>query len=264
MYSVQAILMDKLTKIFYSRHGDIVALEDINLTVKNGEFLCIVGPSGCGKTTLLRILAGLEQQTRGKVYMRSHNPEKPLTSMIFQGDSVFPWMTVEENVAYALNIRGVPRKEQEKIVAKILNTMGLSKFKGAYPSNLSGGMKQRVNVARAFVSDPEILLMDEPFGALDEQNRLILQQELLKIWEGSGKTSLFITHSIDETLILGDRVMVMTAHPGRIKAIVDVDIPRPRDIILLRSSPRFGKLYKEIWLLLQEEVLKASERELDR
>jgi NitT/TauT family transport system ATP-binding protein len=140
--------------------------------------------------------------------------------------------------------------------------MGLSKFAHAFPYQLSGGMKQRINVARAFVSDPEILLMDEPFGALDEQNRLILQQELLKIWEGSGKTSLFITHSIDEALILGDRVMVMTAHPGKIKAIVDVNIERPRDILSLRSSPRFAALYRDIWHLLQEEVMKASAREL--
>ena len=264
MNSKDAIVIDNLHKIFRNSHGETVALEDINLSVGIGEFLCIVGPSGCGKTTLLRILAGLEKQTYGKVYMRSQNLDKPLTSMVFQQDSIFPWLSVEENIAYGLKIRGVPIKKQKQIVNNILNIMGLTNFRKMFPSQLSGGMKQRVNVARAFVSDPEILLMDEPFGALDEQNRLILQQELLKIWEGSGKTSLFITHSIDEALILGDRILVMTAHPGKIKAIIDVDIPRPRDIITLRSSERFGELYKTIWHLLQEEVKKASARELTR
>jgi len=262
MYPTEAILAENLTKVFSSRSGDVVALADINFSVKDGEFLCIVGPSGCGKTTFLRILAGLEKQTSGRVYMRAKYPEKPLTSMVFQGDSVFPWMTVTENVAYGLRIKGVPVKQRRQIAARHLKLMGLSRFADAYPYQLSGGMKQRINVARAFVSDPEILLMDEPFGALDEQNRLILQQELLKIWEGSGKTSLFITHSIDEALILGDRVMVMTAHPGQIKAIIDVDIERPRDILSLRSSPGFASLYREIWHQLQEEVAKANAREL--
>lgn len=257
-----AINLEKLTKIFYARQKKIVALKDIDLSVKEGEFLCIVGPSGCGKTTLLRILAGLEKQTWGKVIIRSKNPEKPLTSMVFQGESVFPWMTVQENVAYSLRIRGFSSSKRREIVDRYLKLMGLDGFADAFPHQLSGGMKQRINVARAFVSDPEILLMDEPFGALDEQNRLILQQELLKIWEGSGKTSLFITHSIDEALVLADRIMVMTAHPGKVKAIVPVDIPRPRDILSLRSSSNFGDLFKEIWQLLQEEVLKAKSMEL--
>lgn len=262
MYPTEAILLEKLTKVFHARQKKVVALENIDLSVKEGEFLCIVGPSGCGKTTLLRILAGLEKQTRGKVIMRSKNPEKPLTSMVFQGDSIFPWMTVVENVAYSLRIRGFPSDKRREIAGQYLRLMGLDGFANAFPHQLSGGMKQRINVARAFVSDPEILLMDEPFGALDEQNRLILQQELLKIWEGSGKTSLFITHSIDEALILGDRIMVMTAHPGKVKAIVPIDIPRPRDIMSLRSSSNFGALFKEIWQLLQEEVLKAKSKEL--
>ena len=219
-----AITLEKLTKIFYARQKEIVALDNINLSVREGEFLCIVGPSGCGKTTLLRILAGLEKQTRGKVIIRSKNPDKPLTSMVFQGDSIFPWMTVAENVAYSLRIRGFSKNKRREIAQQYLKLMGLEGFADAFPHQLSGGMKQRINVARAFVSDPEILLMDEPFGALDEQNRLLLQQELLKIWEGSGKTSLFITHSIDEAVVLADRIMVMTAHPGKVKAVVPVDI----------------------------------------
>lgn len=257
-----AINMEKLTKIFYTNQKKVVALDNIDLSVKEGEFLCIVGPSGCGKTTLLRILAGLEKQTWGKLVIRSKNPEKPLTSMVFQGDSVFPWMTVKENVAYSLRIKGLPKSERLRIAGRYIKLMGLEVFADAFPHQLSGGMKQRINVARAFVSDPEILLMDEPFGALDEQNRLLLQQELLKIWEGSGKTSLFITHSIDEALVLADRIMVMTAHPGKVKAIVPVNIPRPRDILSLRSSPNFGALFKQIWELLQEEVLKAKSMEL--
>ena len=257
-----AINMEKLTKIFYTNQKKVVALDNIDLSVKEGEFLCIVGPSGCGKTTLLRILAGLEKQTWGKLVIRSKNPEKPLTSMVFQGDSVFPWMTVKENVAYSLRIKGLPKSERLRIAGRYIKLMGLEGFADAFPHQLSGGMKQRINVARAFVSDPEILLMDEPFGALDEQNRLLLQQELLKIWKGSGKTSLFITHSIDEALVLADRIMVMTAHPGKVKAIVPVDIPRPRDILSLRLSPNFGALFKQIWELLQEEVLKAKSMEL--
>ncbi|WP_237659272.1 ABC transporter ATP-binding protein [Tepidanaerobacter sp. GT38] len=258
----EAINLENLTKVFYARKKKIVALENIDLSVREGEFLCIVGPSGCGKTTLLRILAGLEKQTWGKVIIRSKNPEKPLTSMVFQGESVFPWMTVAENVAYSLRIRGIPKNERREIADHYLKLMGLDGFADTFPHQLSGGMKQRINVARAFVSDPEILLMDEPFGALDEQNRLILQQELLKIWEGSEKTTLFITHSIDEALVLADRIIIMTAHPGRVKAIVPIDIPRPRDILSLRSSPQFGALFQEIWRLLQEEVLKAQSMEL--
>ncbi len=246
MYPTEVIRIEKLNKEFYTRKEKVVAIKDLDLSVSEGEFLCILGPSGCGKTTLLRILAGLEKQTKGKVFMRSKNPEKPLTSMVFQGDSVFPWMTVAENVAYSLRIRGFPSDKRLNIVEHYLKLMGLDKFANAFPYQLSGGMKQRINVARAFVSDPEILLMDEPFGALDEQNRLILQQELLKIWDG---------------LLLADRIMVMTAHPGKVKAIVPVDIPRPRDILSLRSSPRFATLFREIWQLLQEEVLKAKTTE---
>lgn len=262
MYSNEAIRIENLTKEFIGRKQKVTAIKDINLSVKKGEFLCIVGPSGCGKTTLLRILAGLEKQTRGKVYLKSENSDRPLTCMIFQGDSLFPWMTVSQNIAYGLMIKRVPKKEQHYKTRHYLKLMGLTKFANAYPHQLSGGMKQRINVARAFASNPEILLMDEPFGALDEQNRLMLQQELLKIWEGSGKTSLFITHSIDEALILGDRVLIMTAHPGKIKTILNVDIPRPREILSLRSTPEFTALYEKIWFLLHEEVAKASATKL--
>ncbi|ADL08351.1 ABC transporter ATP-binding protein [Thermosediminibacter oceani] len=259
MGAAEVIRVENLTKIFRTRDSEIVALENVNLSVKEGEFLCIVGPSGCGKTTLLRIFAGLERQTHGKVYLRVKNTDNPLTAMVFQGDSIFPWMKVTENVEYGLRMRGIPARERKEIALKYLKLMGLEKFADYYPHQLSGGMKQRINVARAFASDPEILLMDEPFGALDEQNRLILQQELLRIWEGSGKTTVFITHSIDEALLLGDRIIVMTALPGKIKAILEVGLARPRDMLSIKSSPQFVELYKEIWGLLREEVLKARD-----
>lgn len=261
MLAVDAIYTQNLTKIFYHKREKVTAIKDINLSVGAGVFFCIVGPSGCGKTTLLRILAGLEAQTSGKIIMHANSKDKPLTGMVFQGDSVFPWLTVLENIAYGLKIRGVDPVTRKAAANHYLKLMGLSNFAGAYPHQLSGGMKQRINVARAFVSDPEILLLDEPFGALDEQNRLLLQQELLKIWDGSGKTAIFITHSIDEALVLGDKIVVMTAHPGSVKEIVDVNIDRPRDIIALRSSPAYTKLYQRIWSLLREEVEKTRERE---
>lgn len=174
----------------------------------------------------------------------------------------FPWLTVEDNVAYGLKLRGIPKKLRKEIAQHYIEMIGLTKFKKAYPSQLSGGMKQRVSVARAFANDPEILLMDEPFGALDEQNRMILQQELLRIWEGTGKTTVFITHSIDEALCLSDRVMIMSIHPGAVKAIIDVDLPRPRDVSTIRTTAGYNELFQTIWLYLREEVLKGKEHEL--
>lgn len=258
----EAIVLTGISKTFTGRSGPVVALEDVNLTIYEGEFLCIVGPSGCGKTTLLRLLAGLEKPTSGQVEIRVREPGKPVNSMVFQEQSLFPWYTVKENVAYGLAMRGVPRVRREEIAEHYLKITGLSKFANAYPHQLSGGMKQRVSVARAFANDPSILLMDEPFGLLDEQTRVILQQELLKIWEGTRKTAVFITHSIDEALGLGDRVLVMTARPGRVKAVLEVDLPRPRDLTLIRSRPRFLELFDTIWFYLREEVMKAKASEL--
>jgi NitT/TauT family transport system ATP-binding protein len=258
----EAIVLSGVSRAFTSRSGEILALDNIDLTIREGEFLCIVGPSGCGKTTLLRILAGLEQPGSGKVEIKVQEAGKPVNSMVFQEQSIFPWYTVKDNVAYGLAMRGVPRPEREEITAHYLRITGLSKFANAYPHQLSGGMKQRVSVARAFANDPSILLMDEPFGSLDEQTRVILQQELLKIWEGTNKTAVFITHSIDEALGLGDRILIMTARPGRVKEILDVDLPRPRDLTVIRSNPRFLELFHTIWSKLREEVIKAKAREL--
>ncbi|NLG85621.1 MAG: ABC transporter ATP-binding protein [Firmicutes bacterium] len=261
--SRDAILVKNISKTFPSRQGaPVAALEDINLTVKEGEFLCIVGPSGCGKSTLLRILAGLEEPTSGEVVVTVKEEGKPVNSMVFQEQSLLPWYTVKDNVSYGLAMRGVPKPERERIADHYLKMTDLSRFAHAYPYQLSGGMKQRVSVARAFANDPAILLLDEPFGSLDEQTRVLLQQELLKIWEGSNKTAIFITHSIDEALGLGDRVLVMTARPGKVKAILDIDLPRPRDLTVIRSQPRFLDLFHLIWFSLREEVVKARTEEL--
>ncbi len=256
------ITLRNVNKTFSAQGGTVDALQDVSLDIGGGEFFCIVGPSGCGKTTLLRILAGLEDSTGGDVCIPAASNGRPHNSMVFQEQSVFPWMSVRDNVSYGLRLRGVGKKERYAIADRYIRMIGLTKFSDAYPHQLSGGMKQRVSVARAFANDPEILLMDEPFGALDEQNRILLQQELLRIWEESRKTTVFITHSIDEALCLGDRVMVMTAHPGRIKSIVDIDLPRPRDIAAIRTTLRYNQLFQTIWLTLRDEVLKGKEIEL--
>jgi len=251
------IRADGVSKVFRTRRGRIVALEDVSFTLAEGRFLAVVGPSGCGKTTLLRILAGLERSSSGRVEIRHDDPSRPATAMVFQEQSVLPWMTVRENIGYGLRLRRFAPREIRRIVDHYLQVIGLTDFADAYPYQLSGGMKQRVSVARAFAVDPEILLMDEPFAALDEQNKLLLQEELLRIWDGTGKTAVYITHSIDEALYLSDQVLVMTAGPGKVKEVIDVDLPRPRDFSSLRRHPVFISLFERIWVLLREEVLKA-------
>jgi NitT/TauT family transport system ATP-binding protein len=236
----------------------VVALDNVSLTIPRGQFVCIVGPSGCGKTTLLRIVAGLEQLSFGEVRVARDSPTTPISSMIFQEQSLFPWMTVRDNVAYGLRMRRVPKQTWSPIVDGYLSKVGLSRFASAFPHQLSGGMKQRVSIARAFANDPEILLMDEPFAALDEQNKILLQEELLRIWDETRKTVLFITHSIDEALVLGDRVLVMTAQPGRIKADLTIDFPRPREVYRLKATPEFGQIAYSVWELLKEEVMRAK------
>jgi NitT/TauT family transport system ATP-binding protein len=231
------------------------ALGGVSLTVGDGEFLCIVGPSGCGKTTLLRIMAGLETPSTGAIDMHgSGDPHRPLNSMVFQDHSLFPWLTVIDNAAFGLEMRGVPRRERHATARAFLETVGLAGFQGHYPHELSGGMRQRVSLARAFVNDPEVLLMDEPFAALDAQNKLLLQEELLRIWEHDQKTVVYITHSIDEALTLGDRIVVMTAAPGRVKEVIDVDFGRPRDVFEIKAKPQFGEMSLHIWRVLESEV----------
>ncbi len=255
------ITIRDLTKVFYKKQGSVTALDDLNLTIGDGEFVCLVGPSGCGKTTLLRILAGLENTSIGEFTIATENEERPLQSMVFQERGIIPWLTVEENVAFGLKMRHTPKEIVEQRTSYYLKKTGLDKFASLYPKELSGGMKQRVSIARAFANDPEILLMDEPFAALDEQNKFILQEELLSIWAETGKTVLFITHSIDEALLLSDRILLMSAQPGRIVQEIHVDMPRPRNMEKVRENPEMAAKFVEIWKHLQEEVQQSRQEE---
>jgi NitT/TauT family transport system ATP-binding protein len=238
------------------RRHHVVALDGINLTISPGEFCCIVGPSGCGKSTLLRILAGLDQASSGTIDIDASG-WPVANAMVFQESGLFPWMNVEKNVAFGLATRGVSSAEAVKRVDAALRLVGLTKFRHHYPHQLSGGMRQRGAIARAFVTDPAMLLMDEPFAALDAQNRVILQAELVRIWEETGKTVVYITHSIDEALLLGDRTVVMTAQPGRIKEIINIPFRHPRDVMELSTTAEFGSLKLAIWRILEEEVMRA-------
>ncbi|HEY4072519.1 MAG TPA: ABC transporter ATP-binding protein [Herbaspirillum sp.] len=262
--AVPKIRLQNLTKSFSTAGGIVTALDNVSLDIPAGCFFMIVGPSGCGKTTLLRILAGLEAPTSGSVEVSAPAANRPANSMVFQGDSLFPWMTVYENAAYGLTLRKRPKGEIADVVGHYLNRTGMTKFAKAYPHQLSGGMRQRVSIARAFANDPDILLMDEPFSALDEQNKLLLQEELLRIWEETRKTVLFITHSVDEAVTLGDRIMIMTAQPGRTKQIIDVPFERPREVLALRARPAYGELVYSIWGQLRDEVQTARTQDEKR
>jgi len=251
-----------LRKRFTVKNRPVDALAGIDVDIRAGEFFCIVGPSGCGKTTLLRILAGLEQQTEGtiEVIREPGGGNRPINSMVFQEQSVFPWMSVRDNIAFGLKARGYGRRERYAVAEPFIEKVGLTGFEDALPFQLSGGMKQRVSIARAFANDPEMLLMDEPFAALDEQTKLILQAELLRIWEESRKTVVYVTHSIDEAIVLADRIMVMTARPGRIKELIDVGavFGRPRQVEVVKSSAQYGELFGRVWGQLRSEVLGSS------
>jgi NitT/TauT family transport system ATP-binding protein len=245
-----------LGKVYGIDRAPIVALQDISFAVEEGAFVSLVGPSGCGKSTLLRILAGLDRQTAGTITVDAAGWAVE-NAMVFQESGLFPWMSVETNVRFGLDTRGVPRKEADPRVEAALKLVGLSRFRNHYPHQLSGGMRQRCAIARAFVTDPGMLLMDEPFAALDAQNRALLQAELVRLWEQTGKTVIYITHSIEEALLMGDRTVIMTAQPGRIKQIIDVPFAHPRDLLQLAASPEFGKLKLDIWRVLEEEVNRA-------
>ncbi|WP_084402678.1 ABC transporter ATP-binding protein [Cupriavidus sp. amp6] len=249
------IELSNLTKVFETAAGYMTALSRVDLTIHEGEFLCLVGPSGCGKTTLLRVLAGLEMQSTGTMHCNISANGGSLRSMVFQGNGVFPWMTVLDNAAYGLAARKVGRSERNAIAREYLDKLGLLAFENAYPRELSGGMLQRVNLARAFANDPAILLMDEPFGALDEQTKMLAYEDLLALWEGSRKTVVFITHNLDEAIILGDRVAVMGKRPGRIKDIIDVRLPRPRNVLDMQNDREFIEVRRRIWNSLREEVI---------
>lgn len=236
----------------------VTALDGISLDVEDKEFSVIVGPSGCGKSSLLRLVAGLIEPTAGTIHLDGRLVTKPGKDrgMVFQSYTLFPWLTVQHNVEFGPKVAGMNATERVRIARKFLADVGLEGFERAYPKQLSGGMMQRVALARALANDPEILLMDEPFGALDSQTRSLMQELLLNIWERSHKTVLFITHDIDEAILLGDRVYVMTARPGRIKELVEIDIPRPRSVDVLTSAP-FIALKRRIMSLIHEEAVRA-------
>jgi NitT/TauT family transport system ATP-binding protein len=251
------IVAREVVKAFPTAAGPVAAIDRFDLTVAEGEFVCIVGPSGCGKSTFLRILAGLVEPSSGHLQIApGRDPGKPLNNVVFQEYAIFPWKTVLQNVAFGLQMRGVARREREATARDWLAKVGLAKFADYFPSQLSGGMKQRVSIARALANDPEVLLMDEPLGALDAQTRMVMQEELLRIWEEHRKTVVYITHSIDEAVLLGDRVVIMTAHPGTNKTEFRVEIPRPRSIATT-ATPEFAALSGSIWEALQDEVRKA-------
>jgi NitT/TauT family transport system ATP-binding protein len=237
------------------------ALEDVTLDVRPGEFLALVGPSGCGKSTLLDLLGGLTAPTSGRILLDGRLIEGPARDrgIVFQQYALFPWRTAAENVEFGLDIAGLKAKQRREIARHYLDLVGLTAFADRYPHELSGGMKQRVAIARSLAYDPEVLLMDEPFAALDAQTRETLQGELLRIWRTTGKTILFITHGIDEAVVLGQRVAVMTSRPGRIKHVVDIPEALRNETEDVRSLPEFGPVRHEVWSLLREEVLKAQQ-----
>lgn len=241
-----------VSKVFFAGKEPVWALEDVSLQVEEGSFTCIVGPSGCGKSTLLRILGGLESSTSGTVGLQDSSHKIP-AAFVFQEHGVFPWVNVLDNVAFGLRMSGVRRKECTEQAREWIARVGLTGFEKSYPHELSGGMRQRIAIARAFATGSPVLLMDEPLGALDAQTRLLMQEELVKLWEAERKTVVMVTHGIEEAILLGDRVVVMSARPGRIKEDIRVDFPRPRTMELERA-PEFGEMRYRIWELLRDDV----------
>jgi NitT/TauT family transport system ATP-binding protein len=256
--SSEKILIESVSKSFSPKSrrdtGErFVAIDNVSLTVNEGEFLSIVGPSGCGKSTLLDLLAGLEPASSGNIFINGrliNGPDQEI-GIVLQGYALFPWRTVRKNVEFGLEIKELGKKERREVSRHYIELVGLTGFEDSYPHELSGGMRQRVAIARALAYDPAVLLMDEPFAAVDAQTREVLQEELLRIWERTGKTIVFITHSIEEAIFLSDRVAVMSSNPGTIKEVVEVTVPRPRHAD--RASLGFSRLRHHLWELLQDE-----------
>ena len=253
---MQVIAVRAVTRRFRSSHGDTLALQHTDFDVDENDFVTILGPSGCGKSTLLRIIAGLDHPTSGEVLLdgtRIAGPG-PDRGMVFQSYTLFPWLTVRENVCFGLRERGVPRAEQDGIARDFIERVGLAGFERHYPKQLSGGMQQRTALARALANDPRVLLMDEPFGALDHQTRELMQELLLGIWEAQHKTVLFVTHDIDEAVFMANRVVVMSARPGRIKVDRAVPLAHPRHYSI-KTTPAFAELKAELTEQVRAEVL---------
>jgi NitT/TauT family transport system ATP-binding protein len=243
------VRLDGVSKIFAGRRDVVRALDNVNLSVPTGQFLSVVGPSGCGKSTLLRIIGGLEGATSGSVHLGS----TARVAFVFQDNGLFPWLTATQNVQFGLRMAGVGKKERAERAAHWLSRVGLHAFADLYPDRLSGGMRQRLSLARAFVTEPDILLMDEPMGALDAQTRSLIQEDLIQLWEQNRRTVVMVTHSIDEALLLGDRVLVMSRRPAEITSDIAVDLDRPRGMATT-ASPRFVELRLSLWESLRNEV----------
>ena len=255
--------IENVSKVFREKTGQVTALENTNFAVKESEFVTILGPSGCGKSTILRIIAGLEEPSSGRVLLDGREIHEPGRDrgMVFQTYTLFPWLNVEENIAFGLDVAGRPKAEQQDTVRYYIEKIGLKGFEKAFPRKLSGGMKQRVAIARALANDPEVLLMDEPFGALDAQTRSVMQELLLSVWDESHKTILFVTHDVDEAVFIGDTIYVMTARPGRIKANIEVTLP-PQRTYDLKLSDEFLRIKRQVLELIREEAWKAANANL--
>lgn len=253
--------IDNLRLEYPAGHGGapFLALSNVDLAIEKGEFVTIVGPSGCGKSTLLMLIAALMRATRGEVRLNGARVEKPGPdrALVFQDFALLPWRTVRRNVELGLELRGVSARERAETAREFVAMVGLSAFENSYPHQLSGGMRQRVGIARALSVNPEVLLMDEPFGALDAQIRQVMGSELLRIWERDRKTILFVTHDIDEAIFLADRVVAMSASPGRVVADIKIDLPRPREL-RLRNTPAFNVYRERIWNLLEDQVRQSG------
>jgi NitT/TauT family transport system ATP-binding protein len=251
----------RIGRRFLTPTGEIDAVRNMTLSIAAGEFCVVVGPSGCGKSTFLRMVAGLDSPTSGTLEIARADGESPTNAVVFQGRSLFPWLTLKDNIGYGLKLAGIGRDERVSTSERLLAVLGLTRFSASYPHQVSEGMRQRVAIGRALAVDPDLLLMDEPFGALDEQTRYLLQEELLRIWERTAKTVVFITHSIDEAITLADRIVVMSAQPGTVRAVLDVPFARPRTMTEIRSNPEFGTLFTRTWGLLRDEVDRARQRQ---
>lgn len=255
------ILVSKVHKVFKTLGADVFALKDIDLEIEAGEFVCLLGPSGCGKSTLLNAIAGFALASSGEISVQGKkiSVPGPDRGMVFQEYALFPWMTVAQNISFGLEIQRMDKSRIEHTVDQLLDLLRLKDFRDRFPKDLSGGMRQRVAIARVLALDSPIMLMDEPFGALDALTRRTLQDELLRIWQALGKTVIFVTHSIEESIYLADRVVVMTYRPGTIKRDQNVDLPRPRD----PSSAAFNELKRELGRLVMEEQQRHAEAEME-
>lgn len=252
------VKIEQVKRIFNVRGNEVIALNGVDLDIMENEFVCVVGPSGCGKSTLLNMIAGLDTPSSGAIYLDGKEVDGPgpERGVVFQQYALFPWLTVEKNVAFGLKLRGINKDKIEKETQKYLDMVELSSFAKSYPKELSGGMKQRVAIARAYAVNPEVLLMDEPFGALDAQTRTQLQTELLNTWEKEQKTCFFITHDVEEAIILAQKVVIMSARPGRIKEIVDITIPYPRTQET-KMTKEFLDFKNYIWAQVYQEYLEV-------